>query len=462
MATYSVVKTEPPASLDDVLAGRLGSIAVRGLAREPLRHGVGELLDQCLSGAPAGALVLQRTKYKPGRKLTAYYSMSPKPGAVARHLAVRWHAAPNPIEPVRVEAQAEDRGGSDGFACHAATSGDGRVALLVSPADPSMPQLQRLHRRGHLAGLLAVNGRRASPSIRLDIDTIRYRPGERHVLRVTFGDPSSVAFVKTDRDDAGAHSVSIATALGAALPGRCAGAGVAEPVRYVADDRAAIWRCAPGRPLRRRLLERPAEGPALLSLLGRAVRAIHDDADHVAATLTGDVRAVLPRDGYAEAALTLRAGEHIAALLPSAGRVYEGLVSDVVRDLDRWSPEAPTLTHGDLKCDNVIAADGQIRLLDFDRSCLADPALDLGKLVADLRWWSPARGRRGDELVAAFRSGYGPCDDARWRRAALLATLFQLKLAARRCAVHDERWESAVQDRIGAAAAGLARQRAHG
>jgi hypothetical protein len=79
--------------------------------------------------------------------------------------------------------------------------------------------------------------------------------------------------------------------------------------------------------------------------------------------------------------------------------------------------------------------------------CLAEPALDLGKFLADLAWWVPDDAQRG-RLEEAFRAGYGPCDLVRWRRAALWAVLFRLKNAARRCPVHGVDWESHVARRI--------------
>ena len=48
-----------------------------------------------------------------------------------------------------------------------------------------------------------------------------------------------------------------------------------------------------------------------------------------------------------------------------------------------------------------------MRILDLDRVCLGDPALDLGKFLADLRWWSGDDQRAG-QLTEAFRAGYGP------------------------------------------------------
>jgi aminoglycoside phosphotransferase (APT) family kinase protein len=162
------------------------------------------------------------------------------------------------------------------------------------------------------------------------------------------------------------------------------------------------------------------------------------------------------RDAHAEIAATLRAAEHIVVLLPDVGAGLLALVDEIAAELDQLPAEEPTFTHGDLKSDNVLASPDGVRLLDLDRCGLADPALDLAKFVADLRWWSAADEDRASSLIDAFRSGYGAPDAARWDRAMPLARLFQLKLAARRCAVHDPSWESDVRARVSAATPVLA------
>jgi len=49
-------------------------------------------------------------------------------------------------------------------------------------------------------------------------------------------------------------------------------------------------------------------------------------------------------DVHAEATATLRAGEHISALLPSVGRTYGLLVSVVLDELGRGSHSSAVLT----------------------------------------------------------------------------------------------------------------------
>jgi hypothetical protein len=60
-------------------------------------------------------------------------------------------------------------------------------------------------------------------------------------------------------------------------------------------------------------------------------------------------------------------------------------------------------------------------------------------------------------LGAAFRSGYGASDPTLWGRADLLAELYRLLFAARRCVVHDPRWDVAVSEQVELAAEALGR-----
>jgi len=377
-----------------ILAGAQGAEGVRRLALDP-GPAVRDLVAGLVPGWDGGALPLLRTKYKPSRKLTATYVL---PGDPERHVAVIW------------------------------TNDD--VQAFASPVDPLLPHAAALHDPAHLAGLVGPVDR---------VETLRYRPGQRHVLRVT-GDRGT-SYVKVDKHDSGARSVPLAETLGPRVADRVPGAFLAEPIGWAAGDRAGLWRGAPGTSLRD-LLEDPAVAAPLLRLVGTAVRVLHD-------TPVED----LPVDGRvrgvdAEVRSTTSAAEHVVALLPDAGADARAIVADATARLDHLPAEPATVGHGDLKVDNVLAHEGSVRLLDLDRCGPADPALDLAKLTADLHWWSA----EADALVAAFREGYGPSDPLRWERAAAFTPLLHLKLTARRCAVHDPAWESDVRARLRAAA----------
>ena len=412
MAVAEDSAVAPVEQIRSALTGDLGVDAVRDIALRPWRHGVRE------GGPDAPPLTLIRTKFKAGRKLTGYYECTEGRGADPSHLAVTWNL-------------------------------DGSIERLRSPDDPSMPQLRRLVTSGSLLEMLPSAGPPGAARNRPTVRILRYRPGQRHVLRVGFERPGSGVVVKIDRDGSGEVSVPVAREIGARRPDVL----VAEPVDWVAADRLAVWQEAEGTPLSRRL---PHRVPlSAIHRVGKSLRALHDMAAHPASE--GAPLDRLGRRSVAdEATATLRAGSHIDALLPYVGAAYDTLVSEIVSSLDRWPDEEPTVSHGDAKTDNVLVTDDDVvRLLDLDRVCWAEPALDLGKMIADIRWWCPDPGVNL-RAISALRAGYGQCDAARWHRSEILASLFQLKIAARRTQVHDPAWAAHVRDQVDDAAEALA------
>lgn len=411
-----------PNLLESALDGRGGHDAVRAVVTNPMKHGVAELLDPTLPGLRPRSLTLLRSKYKPGRKLTGYYSVAHGKKLVRHHIAVSW------------------------------TIG-GDVQLLMSPADPAMPHLGRLtdsSRLGQLVDELSGCGRPASDP---RVTTLRYRPGQRHVLQARYPAGPAV-YVKVDRDASGARAVPVARFLRQVFVGGCPSARVAEPLGFSSTERAALWWEAPGRGLAS-LVSCGTGAVSAVEQVGRAVRVIHESptsGEHSA------LEAIGSRGVEAEAAGALRASQHISALLPTVGITYANVVADVILGLERLPVEEATLAHGDVKADNLLVDGHRLHILDLDRSCWAEPALDLGKFLADLRWWSRSQ-LAAAGLEAAFRAGYGECDPIRWARADLLSTLFEVKFAARRCDLHDPYWPSHVRAQVSRAAKPLSATR---
>ena len=433
-------------ALDETLYGALGQSAIREMVERPLRYGVADLLDNCLLvGQPVDVRLL-RAKFKPGRKLTAYYELSfgddhlPK-----RHAAVSWSVAgPSPGSAPPGE-DPTTTASPPPFSRLGASSDDGRLRLLVSPADPSMPQLSRLTDPAHLDALRhGMTGVLPGSAGLTKLTTVRYRPGQRHVLHVGSRGARQDVYVKTDRDCSGAVAVAVAEVFRVALQRGCPQARVGEPLGYSVEDSAALWRNAPGRPLRSLLRLRTGQRQRVVYVLGRALSVMH--ATPAGAGAPPRSAGAGGHDGEAEAAATLRAGEHISALSGDVGQRYAALVADAVDALDRLPKEGATLTHGDLKSDNLLFDGDRLRILDLDRSGWADPALDLGKFVADLHWW--CSGNDADELCSAFRAGYGATSPSRWARAEVLAALFRLKFAARRVGIQDVDWSREVHRQV--------------
>ena len=133
--------------LDDVLSGQLGADGVRDVVHNPMDHGLTQLLSQCAADRLGTARAeLLRTKYKPGRKLTAYYQL--RIGTEARPIALIWS-----VESLSDTMDAADRQDLTAprqlaapFERLSARTDGGHTGLLIAPLDPQMPQLMRLHR----------------------------------------------------------------------------------------------------------------------------------------------------------------------------------------------------------------------------------------------------------------------------------------------------------------------------
>jgi aminoglycoside phosphotransferase (APT) family kinase protein len=442
-------------ALDRALAAQNGPGPVAHFLNTVALAEVFDALERCLPpGEPQASVHLLRAKLKPGRKLTAEYGVVPAQGGPERRIWVTWvgdgATAPGP-DPAG-EAEARQRGVLTPFLRSWTGSSHGRMSVSVAPVDRALPQLVRLHDRVDLLGLLRGSGAVAGVADvapqDVTVETVRYRPGQRHVLRMAV-DSHGAVFAKIYRDDSGRRVVDasrrVASALGAAESDT--GGGLSRAGTYVARERVALWPEVTGTSLSTVLtLDLPGASDAVQAV-GSALRLLHD---------TGSAEG-LPAcpDAVEQAAETLRTAQIIDALLPAAG---SRLRLDVLRALHALSAlprEAPTMTHGDFKCENLLVSGSRVHVLDHDRLGRGDPAADIGKFLADLRWWTDGAGPMAARMRDAFLAGYGTAHPARMARARLYDALLQCRMAARRVPIHHVDWEHRVTGAVDVAAATL-------
>jgi aminoglycoside phosphotransferase (APT) family kinase protein len=164
-----------------------------------------------------------------------------------------------------------------------------------------------------------------------------------------------------------------------------------------------------------------------------------------------------PHDFAAEIRLIAKKSEHIPALVPEVASAVEALLNSA-RELDERLPqEPPTFTHGDLKSEHIWVAPGRLTLMDFDTSHLADPALDLGCLLADWQFWHATSPQTGLEKVQeSFLVGYAPgVPKQRLMRARLYEAIELIKCAVRRVQLFEQDWASRTSQLVERAQAGL-------
>jgi Ser/Thr protein kinase RdoA (MazF antagonist) len=418
-----------------VLSGEAGPDGPRaalrpGALRSQVRAALTDLLDHPLALA-LGPCRLRRTKYKPGRRLNACFDVV-IPGQAQRAVSATWRPAGTwPFDPpgqADAEEDARRRGIAAPFRSLSAVVPADDLRVDVWPLDAAFIGLVRLSDPTYAATVASLV---APPAV----TPVRYRPGERHVLRYDVPEsPGGGLFVKLYRDDRGAQTFRVGTAVAAHLEGRCRGRAPT-PAAYLRDDRAVLVPVAKGLPLSVVLRQGRSSASTHLRDTGALLRVLHD-APASLMSLVGR------REVGDELSATERATTTAQALVPGAATAVGAVVDTTRQLLARLPDEAPAFTHGDFKADNLIASRAGVSVVDLDRCACADPALDLAKFLADLRWWT---GDRPPAEVASaqdeFLAGYGAVNGhGRVARARALEPLLIVKQAARRIPVHEPAW----------------------
>lgn len=211
-----------------------------------------------------------------------------------------------------------------------------------------------------------------------------------------------------------------------------------------------MWEQVPGRPLTQLVAGGDAEAADAVAAFGVTLRAVH-------AAPPWQGLGLRPGPGGA-GRQTVRAAQHVSALVPWLGERLEALVGRCLDVLAAVPGEPEGVAHGDAKGDNVLVDGSATHVLDLDRCGLGDPAEDLGKALADLRW-SSAGPLVGAALGATLLDAYaaaGPVPAARVVRAVAYDAMFQLRLAARRPRLQEESWQDQVEAAVTSAEVTLA------
>ncbi|MFL5800394.1 MAG: phosphotransferase family protein [Roseiflexaceae bacterium] len=453
--------------MDAVIGNRLwgddGLAGVQWALLDPqpqavLRDALGALLPDA---GMLGDCRLHRAKYKPGRRLTTYYAVAVRDSATGaehtRQIEVNWRpsAGKDPRgampELLKLQAEACDRGLTHPFHALLGEVLEWGMYIQVAPLDEGFPQLIRASDPAYVREMLA--GADVASADNYAVTAIRYRPGQRHVLRY---DPADAAdrpagdgtvFAKIYNSDKGARTFGVVTRMAEWLDAQGNGLTTVRPQAYIAGDGAVLYPYVSGTPLSD-LLRAPGGEPAdLLQRAGAALAALHR-----APTTLVDLQ---PHSFAKEIKSITSAGEHVRPLLPEAGAQIAAILERAQALHERLPQEQPGFTHGDFKADHLwVTADG-MTLLDFDTCYLFDPAIDLGKFLADLHYWYDRYGLSGvAEAREQFLAGYGPgASSERLLRAQLYEALVLIKTTVRRVRLFERDWAERTARLIDRAAA---------
>lgn len=323
------------ASLDARLAGLDELFDNGAMARRFEQAGAGDVLECTMLGV----------RYEPGASCTATYALTT--AAVPRTIGV-------------VEL-----------------TPDGRHVRAYD-ADPALPGLAEAADPSQVAAVLGERECSVTP--------IRYRPGQRAVLRYDVG--REVYFGKV----LGSGAAELAAAC-THLAGR-ADAGLVVPVPTAVVERLGlvVLPAVAGRALHALVFDPTvplAERSDACRAAGQAVARLHGGAPPANRVAPLDDVSAAERAAVALHAIDPRVGEQWAGALATLAAVDAGEAEGVA-------------SHGALRTDQLLVTPEGPALLDLDGFCGARAARDLGNLLAYLRWRAMRR-PEDEATVAAAR-----------------------------------------------------------
>ena len=428
-----------PEAVRDASTGR----AARARVRE-------ELFSMLTRDAVLGACRIRRAKFKPGRKLTVHIEVRARSEVddVTRQVVVRWRpdgglpegAARSGGDDETKRVPAPGAPASDISHPFERLHGhlpDLHAEILVSPFDPQLPSLHELADPASVGRQLTADGS-GDRSCAFGVHTIRYRPGERHVLKYVPLDPAAesvgIVFAKLGRDSDPARMGIIAARAAEVLEASEPSTSAARALHEVAGANVLLLAGVGGRPLSEMLRRGHLAAVPHVLRVGRALRTLHTGSP---ADDWGSPGRSEPQTSAAH-----RASEHIASLLPDVGMKIVEMLERAESAFDEIDAPAPTLVHGDLKADHVFIDRNRMSFVDLGPLGTGDPAMDVGKFLADLRWWLSPHSLPGREARAAFLQGYGGrSDHPRMLRARVWESVLLLSIAAHRVPIWDAAWE---------------------
>jgi aminoglycoside phosphotransferase (APT) family kinase protein len=442
---------------EDILSGNAGlagiQLALSGQAsRRLLRTEVQTMLR---NGYHAGPFQLTRAKFKPGRKLSAYFTF-PVLNAVGEashpvHLAITWQKDLEAGNHANARGQLQEEANRSGLMPVQRELWrdllDPGIRLQIWPLDPKFPQLVRLGDPSYVAGMFATLGiAHDLPQLPL-VTPIRYRPGERHVLRYEIRSTESVSgqgrrlYAKLyENPEEAARAFGIANRVVDWLDANQHGLQGNRPEVMSQEDGVIIYPHAPGTPLSHLLHRSGRWLAAQLKTIGGALATLHNGPETLQTelrenTLTKEVKVVK------------RASEHIQVLLPETHDKIIEILDQIEGQYSNLPQEKPTFTHSDFKADHLLSTPQGLTLIDFDTCKLTDPALDIGKFLADLEWWFALNGIAGvEEAQAEVLKGYwgegehNQTISDRLARARLFHALILVKIVIRRVPLYKKDW----------------------
>lgn len=269
------------------------------------------------------------------------------------------------------------------------------IALRATSTDDALPSLPQLtdpdQARVLVEETLRAAGRPGLTVQGCEPDVVRYKPGSRCtiVYRLTYppgADPAWPPLVvgKTHQGDKGAVAWDAMRALWRTPLATGDVVTLAEPLAFDPVRRILVQGPVPGSTTLKDLVRTAlvdGSGSALedvrvaLQKTAAGLAALHGSGVRYGGTDTWD-------DEIAEVQAVI---ERLTLSVPSLRAAAAPLLTALREQADRTPADAGVPSHNTFRPAQVMLHDGHVGFIDFDGSCTAEPALDLGRFTAKLR-----------------------------------------------------------------------------
>lgn len=345
------------------------------------------VLPQTNIGRRAVSVEIDTMNYKPGRKCVVLYEYVLEGDSEA---ASRWAVATFMKDDRLSDVHRRTYEGADDdsdLAQRAVYAPDYRALVEFFPNDWELPSLVDVVDPGRVAeplgaGLLGVahdrNGAR-----RPEASVLRYRPHERCVIRYAWdandGNAPTVIIGKVFSDALEALAAGPATRLLEAKA-NTRGLLLPKPVGQIPEWNLLLMESLRGKAMNK-ILKRASSKREALAAIRPAVEAlvslhrldIGEVANRPSRTMPNEFERVEKR------------ATRLPLVAPELGHRAQSLLEQLhIRAHDLPSP-TDALIHGDFKPSQLLLEDGRVGVVDLDRACPGDSALDVGNFMAQLR-----------------------------------------------------------------------------
>jgi tRNA A-37 threonylcarbamoyl transferase component Bud32 len=323
------------------------------------------------------------TAYKPGKECLVLYTLwFGDPGTTSSRLASATFGPPSRLERIyerNYKEQAE--GGACGLPASAVFLPDYPCLVEIFPTDWKLPSLRRAADPREAAALLSAGasaaGRADPPAVRA-VEVLRYRPRRRCVLRYELEEPAIggrnelIAKVYPK----GPKAEWVRDKLGALRAQVTNGLRLPAPVPSAEASTLLVMERVPGANMGDMLesTETETEAKDVLRVAAGALVTFHG-----LALKTDEQRTIA-----GELEQLRRRTEQLCYAAPGLAEEVKVLLDRIAPMVEDVSGAEQCLIHGDYKPTQLLSEHDSAALVDLDRACIGDPAIDVGNFMAVL------------------------------------------------------------------------------